>query len=192
VHDEGEVASKILLRRGGDDGHVHPHRSPTRTVEGETPFEAWHGKAPIVHFFRTFGCIVHVKNTCLGLKKLDDWSRKTIFIGYEGGSKVYRCYDPVKQRVIVSRDVIFDEVGMWHWLADGEEIVSDAEPFTVEYVTETIQAPVHCSASPLQPAAPVGTGGAPGSPAEPAALASANDTEQEEIDLDANHDDSPL
>jgi hypothetical protein len=38
------------------------NRSPTRDVEGKTPFEAWHGEAPTVHFFRTFRCIAHVKN----------------------------------------------------------------------------------------------------------------------------------
>jgi hypothetical protein len=53
------------------------------------------------------------------LKKLDDRSRKTIFIRYEGGSKAYMCYDPVEQRVIVSRNAIFDKASMWCWQADG-------------------------------------------------------------------------
>jgi hypothetical protein len=51
----------------------------------------------MMHFFYTFRCIAHVKNTRPGLKKLDDQSHKTIFNGYESGSKVYRCYDPVEQ-----------------------------------------------------------------------------------------------
>jgi hypothetical protein len=32
-----------------------------------------------------------------------------IFIGYEPGSKAYRAYDSATDRVIVSRDVVFDE-----------------------------------------------------------------------------------
>jgi hypothetical protein len=36
-----------------------------------------------MHFFHTFGCVTHVKNKHPGLKKLDDQSRKTIFVGYE-------------------------------------------------------------------------------------------------------------
>ena len=39
------------------------NRAPTRALDGKTPFEAWHGERPHVHYFRTFGCIGHVKNT---------------------------------------------------------------------------------------------------------------------------------
>jgi hypothetical protein len=68
------------------------NRSPTRDVDGMTPFEAWHGRKPAVHYFHTFGCVVHVKDTRPGLKKLDDRSRPMIFVGYEQGSKAYRAY----------------------------------------------------------------------------------------------------
>jgi transposase InsO family protein len=37
------------------------NRSPTRSVEGMTPHEAWYGAKPPVHFLRTFGCVAHVK-----------------------------------------------------------------------------------------------------------------------------------
>jgi hypothetical protein len=74
-------------------------------------YEAWNDEVPAVHYFRTFGCIAHLKVTQPNLKKLNDRSRKSIFIGYEAGSKAYRCYDPVDQRVIISCDVIFDEAG---------------------------------------------------------------------------------
>jgi hypothetical protein len=47
------------------------------------------------------------------LKKLDDRSKKGIFVGYEAGSKAYRCYDPVDQCIIITRDVVFDEAGQW-------------------------------------------------------------------------------
>jgi hypothetical protein len=53
--------------------------------------------------------VVHVKDTTLNLKKLDDRSRPMIFIGYELGSKAYRVYDPVNKKVHVSRDIVFDE-----------------------------------------------------------------------------------
>jgi hypothetical protein len=87
------------------------NRSPTRALDGKTPYEAWHDEIPAVHYFRTFGCIAHVKITRLNLKKLDDRSRKAIFVGYEVRSKVYRCYDPVDQHVIISHDVVFNEAG---------------------------------------------------------------------------------
>jgi hypothetical protein len=65
----------------------------------------------VAHYFRTFGCLVHVKHTRSGLKKLDDRRHKMIFVGYEVGCKAYRCYDLVDQHVVVSRDVVFNKVG---------------------------------------------------------------------------------
>jgi len=56
-----------------------------------------------------------MKITTPGLKKLDDRSRRTIFVGYEPGSKAYRLFDPTTRRVHISRDVMFDEGGQWSW-----------------------------------------------------------------------------
>jgi hypothetical protein len=65
------------------------NRVPTCALDGKTPFEARHGEIPQVHYFHTFGCVTHIKNTRPNLKKLDDRSRRTIFVGYEVVSKVY-------------------------------------------------------------------------------------------------------
>jgi len=35
--------------------------------------------------------------------------------GYEPGTKGYRIYDPVKNKVMVTHDVIFDEEKPWNW-----------------------------------------------------------------------------
>ncbi len=35
------------------------NRSPTKSVKGMTPFEAWTGKKPKVDFLRVFGCIAY-------------------------------------------------------------------------------------------------------------------------------------
>jgi transposase InsO family protein len=95
------------------------NRAPTRVLDGRTPYEAWHGERPPVHYFRTFGSLAYVKNTRPGLKKLDDRNTPMIFVGYESGSKVYRFYDPNSSRVVVLRDAVFSEVGEWKWsLAD--------------------------------------------------------------------------
>ncbi|WVZ65497.1 hypothetical protein U9M48_014849 [Paspalum notatum var. saurae] len=71
------------------------NRSPTHSLDGKTPFEAWHGERPAVSFFRTFGCIAHVKNCRPQLKKLEARSTPMIFVGYEVGSKAYRMYNPM-------------------------------------------------------------------------------------------------
>jgi len=73
------------------------NRSPTRSLEGITPYEAWYGSKPPVHFFRTFGCVAHVKAAGGHLKKLDDRSTPMVFIGYETGTKAYRFYNRVSK-----------------------------------------------------------------------------------------------
>ncbi|OAE22678.1 hypothetical protein AXG93_2675s1110 [Marchantia polymorpha subsp. ruderalis] len=66
------------------------NRSFTRSVDGMTPYEAWHGHKPDVDHLRVFGCVAHAKFTRPGLKKLDDRSVKAVFLGYEPGTKAYR------------------------------------------------------------------------------------------------------
>lgn len=89
------------------------NRCPTKSVEGITPFEAWHRKKHAVHHLKTFGCIAYVKNTRPHLPKLEDRGKKMIFVVYERGSKAYSVYDPVTWWVHVTWDVIFDEEAQW-------------------------------------------------------------------------------
>jgi hypothetical protein len=75
------------------------NRCPTKSIDGVTPFEAWHGRKPAVHHLRTFGCIMYGWNTMPHLKKLEDCGRKMIFISYESGSKAYCAYEPITKCV---------------------------------------------------------------------------------------------
>jgi len=86
------------------------NRSPTRSLANMTPFEAWHGKKPNVNHLKTFGCVAHVKLVGPGLNKLSNRSKKMVFIGYESGTKGYIFFDPATNRLVVSRDAIFDEM----------------------------------------------------------------------------------
>ncbi|CAH9125411.1 unnamed protein product [Cuscuta epithymum] len=53
-------------------------------------------------------------------------------LGYEEGTKGYRLLDPVKERIIVSRDVFFEEDKRWPWHDNQEEGVTNKEDaFTV-------------------------------------------------------------
>jgi hypothetical protein len=91
------------------------NRSPTKSVEGVTPYEAWHGKKPRVDHLRVFGCVGHVKNNGPSVKKLSDRSIKMVCLGYAEGTKGYKMYDLVAKRVHLSRDVIFEENRGWDW-----------------------------------------------------------------------------
>ena len=60
-------------------------------------------------FLRTFGYVGHVKNTKPHLGKLEDRSPPLVLLGYEEGSKAYRLYDPKRGKVVISRDMVFNE-----------------------------------------------------------------------------------
>jgi hypothetical protein len=97
---------------------------------------------------RTFGCTAHVKKLGPGLHKLTDRSTPGIFVGYEEGAKAYRIYDPVGERIYVTRDVAFEEHRAWRWDTTRQADKLSAPPsFTVEYaiehkVEERAQSPV--------------------------------------------------
>jgi hypothetical protein len=44
-----------------------------------------------------------------------------VFFGYEQGSKGYRVYDPVSEKLHVSRDVVFEEIRAWDWSTEGNQ-----------------------------------------------------------------------
>lgn len=47
--------------------------------------------------------------------KLEDKSKKYIFIGYNERTKGYKLLDPTSKKVIVSRDVRINEASKWDW-----------------------------------------------------------------------------
>uniref|UniRef100_A0ACD6A031 Uncharacterized protein n=1 Tax=Avena sativa TaxID=4498 RepID=A0ACD6A031_AVESA len=113
------------------------NRAPSRSLEGVTPYEAWHGKKPNVQHLKIFGCVAHVKKLGPGVDKLADRSVLGIFVGYEVGSKAYRVYDPITKRLHVTRDVIFEERCPWDWEAcGGARQLARPTTFTVVYSTD--------------------------------------------------------
>jgi hypothetical protein len=62
--------------------------------------------------------------------KLDDHREKCIFIGYSETSKAYKVYNPVTNKVVISRDVIFSENEAWAWSenkADENVLIEESE-----------------------------------------------------------------
>ncbi|KAE8657590.1 hypothetical protein F3Y22_tig00116989pilonHSYRG00496 [Hibiscus syriacus] len=89
------------------------NRSPTRSIWGKTPQEAWSGRKPGISHLRTFGSIAHVHVLDERRTKLDDKSESFIFIGYDANSKGYKLYNPNNKKFVISRDVVFNEEGEW-------------------------------------------------------------------------------
>lgn len=91
------------------------NRCPTLVVKYVTPEEAWSGVKPTVEHFRIFGCMAHVHVPSVRRTKLDDKSFIYVLLGVSEESKGYRLYDPIAKKIVVSRDVIFEEEKQWDW-----------------------------------------------------------------------------
>ena len=52
--------------------------------------------------------------------KLDDQSEKIVLIGYDENLKRYKLFNPSTSRLVVSRDVEFDENVSWDWSTNDE------------------------------------------------------------------------
>ena len=60
--------------------------------------------------------------------KLENKSFCCVLLGVSEESKGYRLYDPVAKRVVVSRDVIFEEEKQWDWdMSYREQLLMDLE-----------------------------------------------------------------
>ncbi|KAK3031953.1 hypothetical protein RJ639_037114 [Escallonia herrerae] len=83
--------------------------SPASALNGGIPEEEWSGKPVNYSFLRVFGCIAYAHIDKEERKKLDSKSQKCVFIGYGGDEYGYRLWDYKHNKIIRSRDVIFDE-----------------------------------------------------------------------------------
>lgn len=87
----------------------------------KTPQEAWSGRKPSISHLRVFRSIAYAHEPDQKRSKLDDKSERYVFIGYDSRSKGYKLYNPSKEKIIISRDVEFDEKGAWDWGVQEED-----------------------------------------------------------------------
>ncbi|KAM1793542.1 hypothetical protein ACFX11_034116 [Malus domestica] len=99
------------------------NRYPIRTLGDITPFEAFNGRKPGIAHLKIFGCLCYVHISSELRQKLDAKSVKGIFVGYATCEKGYRVYDPLTKKLILSRDVVFDENAAWEWKNVSENYV---------------------------------------------------------------------
>ena len=60
---------------------------------------------------RIFGCPSYVHIPIDKRSKLDSKSKKCIFLGFKKGVKWYKLWDLMAQKVVISKDVVFDKIG---------------------------------------------------------------------------------
>jgi hypothetical protein len=79
---------------------------------GKVAEEIWTGQEVDYSFMRIFWYPVHVHISVEDRSKLDPKSKKCIFLGFKKWVKGYKIWDPVVQKVLISRDVVFDMKSM--------------------------------------------------------------------------------
>lgn len=83
------------------------NRSPTSVLKNVTPAELWFDEKPNVSNLRIFGAMAHVYYPKQFRNKMDSKSKRCYMVGY--ADRAYRLWDPICKRVILARDIIFDE-----------------------------------------------------------------------------------
>lgn len=113
--------------------------APTRSLNGKTPYEAWYRRRNKVHYFHTFGYVVHVKKVGPSMTKLSDRSMPMVLLGYEERSKAYHVYGLKTKKPHITRDVVFEEEKKWDWeAACTDSVPGNIDTFTLEYTTKHV------------------------------------------------------
>ena len=86
------------------------NRVPTRSLKSTTPYEKWYDRKPNLSHVRVFGCMCYAYIPEVNKKgKLSNKAEKLRFIGYSSQTKGYRLIDESTSKVLIRRDVIFNE-----------------------------------------------------------------------------------
>lgn len=85
------------------------NRSPTRPNFGIPPEASYTGTPINLKDLKIFGSLAFVHVPDEERRKMDNKSTRCIFVGYDLQSKAYRVYDYTRKKIIITRNVVFDE-----------------------------------------------------------------------------------
>ena len=74
-----------------------------------TPEESFTGKKLEVSHFRIFGCLTYSHVPSEKKTKFEPQIERGIFVGYDVTAKAFRIYLPSQRKVVVRREVRFEE-----------------------------------------------------------------------------------
>ena len=83
------------------------NRTPSKILNGKTPYEVLFGVKPSYDHVKMFGCLCYAHLKSRSKDKFAPRSRKCIFIGYPYGKKGWKVYDLETNEIVISRDVVF-------------------------------------------------------------------------------------
>lgn len=85
------------------------NRASAKSGKEKTPYESWYHKRPDLSHIRIFGSEAYAHINKQFRRKLDKKANKLILVGYQADSSNYRLWDSKTGKIIISRDVTFNE-----------------------------------------------------------------------------------
>jgi hypothetical protein len=107
IHDQG--LPLFLWAEASNVAVYLQNRSPHTVLGKKTPEETFSGTRPDVSHIRIWGSVCYCHVPSEKRTKLDPTAVKGLLVGYSEASKAYRIYVPARRKVIVCRDVQFEE-----------------------------------------------------------------------------------
>ncbi|KAG8503399.1 hypothetical protein CXB51_001318 [Gossypium anomalum] len=103
------IMRHLTVRHTPQQNGIAERMNRTIMEKKKTPQEVWPGNPANYSDLKIFGCpaYAHVDNG-----KLEPRSIKYVFLGYKAGVKGYKLWCPENRKVVISRDVVFDETAM--------------------------------------------------------------------------------
>lgn len=98
------------------------NRTPSKVLDGKTPYELMYGTTPSYDAVKTFGCLSFAHKATRDKDKFGERSRKCVFVGYPYGQKGWKLFDLETEQFFVSRDVVFNEEVYPYQLCEDEEM----------------------------------------------------------------------
>ncbi|PRQ60643.1 putative RNA-directed DNA polymerase [Rosa chinensis] len=86
------------------------NRLPSKVLAFKSPLEVLKGRKIDLSHLKVFGCTCFVHIQAYQRDKLDPRADKCVFLGYSSTQKGYKRYNLATRKLIVSKDVRFDEV----------------------------------------------------------------------------------
>jgi len=104
------------------------NRLPSSVLGNVSPFERLYLTTPDYKSIKVFCCVCFVLLQPHEYTKLEPRARLCCFLGYGTEYKGYRCWDPISQRIRISRHVVFWEHIMFSSLSKFKLIPSTSTP----------------------------------------------------------------
>lgn len=114
------------------------NRSPTIALEAcKTPYELWFGDKPDVSKLKVFGCVAYSLVNQVHRSKLDKRNRILGMVGYAHNG--YRLWDKEERKIVISRDVVFDENKSYFQIQSESSRSKETSPVLVEFSDEPVE-----------------------------------------------------